>query len=83
VLKWPRARVRNHYSAVTKGLRHPVTFAPHVAHDVCMVSPEKVRPLRTITATTVVILWPSPLRSKDSPPHGSSQELKKTDPLMV
>jgi hypothetical protein len=50
-----RTCVRDHYGAVTEGPRRPVTSTPHVAHNVCAVSPEKARPLRTTAAMTVDI----------------------------
>jgi hypothetical protein len=47
-----RMRMRNHYGAITEGLRCPITSVPH---DVCAAPPEKAHPLCTTAATTAVI----------------------------
>jgi hypothetical protein len=47
--------VHDHYSAVTEGLRRPITSPPHGTHYARAALPEKARPLCTTTATTAVI----------------------------
>jgi hypothetical protein len=60
--------VRDHYGAATEEPRRAVTSAlPRHPLRAAAASPEKARPQRMTTSTTMDIKWPDPLPSKHDP----------------